>query len=81
MLLDCMALPLQNEPKHSYVGPAVTEIIYFLSVHSSFEISLREASWDDGGGAQITAPPLWNLMCYWRVLSRHTRFLCISHGR
>ena len=31
MLRYCMALPLQNEPKHSYVGPAVTEIIYFLS--------------------------------------------------
>ena len=31
MLRYCMALPLQNESKHSYVGPAVTDIIYYLS--------------------------------------------------
>ena len=31
MLLYCMALPLQNEPKHSYVGLVVREIIDFLS--------------------------------------------------
>ena len=31
MLRYCLALPLWNEPKHSYVGLAVTEIIYFLS--------------------------------------------------
>ena len=30
MLRYCLTLPLWNEPKHSYVGPAVTEIIYFL---------------------------------------------------
>ena len=36
ILRYCMALPLLNEPKHSYVGSAVTEIIYFLSFTVEF---------------------------------------------
>ena len=31
MLRYCWVLPLSNEPKHIYVGPAVTEPIDFLS--------------------------------------------------
>ena len=35
-----MALLLQNEPKHSYVGPAVTEIIYFKSRKVEFFVKI-----------------------------------------
>ena len=57
MLLSyCMALPLQNEPKHSYVGPAVTEIIYFLSRTVEF--------WDI---AQYSQPSWW-----WRATQNAT---------
>ena len=31
MLRYCWDLPLSNEPKHNYVGPADTEPIDFLS--------------------------------------------------
>ena len=56
MLRYCMALPLYNEPKHSYVGPVVTEIIYFLPVQSSFEILQRKVSLAAGGGVHNPQP-------------------------
>ena len=53
MLRYCMAFPLQNEPKHSYVGPAGTEIIYFLS---SFEISRTTAKLSQAREVHISQP-------------------------
>ena len=84
MLRYCMALPLKNEPKHSYVVPAVTEIIYFFSfcpVQSSFEISLRKASWFDVRGYTERNVPPSKLEWYWTSVCWQTCFLFILHVR
>ena len=52
MFRYCMAL--ENEPKHSYVGPAVTEIICFLSRTVEFEISFSKSSSAQAGGVLWT---------------------------
>ena len=54
-----MALSLQNEPKHSYVGPAVSygvDLAIFSPVQSTFELLLGKLSSAQAGGLHFGQP-------------------------
>ena len=79
MLRYCMALPLWNEPKHSYVGSVVTEIIYFLSrtveLRDIAQWSQAQISWEEHILRNL---PSWSLVCYWGLVSVYTGLLCTT---
>ena len=57
MLRYCWVLPLSNEPKHIYVGPAVTEPIDFLSRAVEFwDIAHYSQAQSGVKGTQIVNP-------------------------
>ena len=77
MLRYCWVLPLSNEPKHNYVGPAVTEHIDFLSHIYSRVVRYRpvKPSSDQLRGPHIAQPLLMKSRVLLRSGTRHTRFL------
>ena len=67
-------------PLNSYSGRSLS----FPPAQSSFQISLSTAklrSTERGTHFATFPHEVWWLVCYWGVLSRHTRFLCILHDR